>query len=437
MSWNAHECHQSSSIIHLDADAFFASCEQAIHPEYKGRPVITGKERGIVAAASYEAKRMGIDRGVTLIEAKKICPNAIIVPSDYETYSLFSKRIFTIMRRFTPSIEEYSIDEAFADISGLRRPLNMSYSQIALRMKQEIEKELGITVSVGLAPNKVLAKIGSKWKKPSGLTIIEAQDIPLFLEKTLLNKVWGIGPQTTGHLNKYNVRTALDFSKLNENWVLKNLTKPHREIWKELGGEKVYPVQPQEKNDYASISKFKTFTPPTKNKNFIFSQLSKNLENAFIKARRHNLAAQKISVVLKTQAFTLTGTEGKLNHATPFPNEAIPLVKNMFEQTFCSSTFYRSTGIILSGLKESKDTQLTLFESPLKFENNIKLYQSIDELSSRFGKHSVFLGSSFWANSQKSHLSERGDIPATQKLRAGQINERKFLNLPTLLYKID
>ena len=157
------------------------------------------------------------------------------------------------------------------------------------------------------------------------------------------------------------------------------------------------------------------------------------MENAFIKARRHNLATQKIIVVLKTQAFTLKGTESKLSRPTSFPNEAIPLVKNMFEQIFCSDTLYRSTGIILTSLKESKDTQLTLFENPLKFEDNIKLYQSIDELSSRFGKHSVFLGSSFWANNQKSHLNDRGDIPDAQKQRTNQINQRKFLNLPYLL----
>jgi DNA polymerase-4/DNA polymerase V len=94
------------AIVHLDADAFFASCEQAIHPEYRGKPVITGKERGIVAAASYEAKRLGIGRGTPLWEVKKICPEAIIVPSDYETYSLFSKRMFEIMRRFTSDVEE-------------------------------------------------------------------------------------------------------------------------------------------------------------------------------------------------------------------------------------------------------------------------------------------------------------------------------------------
>jgi DNA polymerase-4/DNA polymerase V len=102
------------AILHLDADAFFASCEQAIHPELRGRPVITGKERGIVAAASYEAKAKGVKRGMRLFEAKKVCPGVITVPSDYETYSLFSVRMFEILRRFSPDVEEYSIDEAFA-----------------------------------------------------------------------------------------------------------------------------------------------------------------------------------------------------------------------------------------------------------------------------------------------------------------------------------
>ena len=110
------------AILHLDADAFFASCEQAIHPELKGKPVITGKERGIVAAASYEAKARGIKRAIGLIDAKRICPDVIALPSDYETYSLFSVRMFEILRRFSPDVEEYSIDEAFVDLTNVPRP---------------------------------------------------------------------------------------------------------------------------------------------------------------------------------------------------------------------------------------------------------------------------------------------------------------------------
>src|SRR5688572_1335216 len=159
------------AIFHVDADAFFASCEQAMHPEWRGKPVITGAERGIVAAASYEAKARGVSRGVALRDVRKLCPDAIIVPSDYESYSLFSKRMFEIVRRYTNLVEEYSVDEAFADITGLRRPLRGSYEDIARRVKEEIEKDLGITVSVGLSVSKVIAKAASKHRKPSGFTV--------------------------------------------------------------------------------------------------------------------------------------------------------------------------------------------------------------------------------------------------------------------------
>ncbi|MCX5843891.1 MAG: DNA polymerase IV, partial [Deltaproteobacteria bacterium] len=160
------------AILHIDGDAFFTSCEEAIHPKLKGKPIITGGERGIVACASYAAKRLGITRGIPLHQAKALCPNIVILPSDYETYSLFSRRMFTIIRRFTPQVEEYSIDEAFADITGMRRALHASYEAITSRIKKEIERELGITVSAGLSITKVLAKVASKHRKPDGFTVI-------------------------------------------------------------------------------------------------------------------------------------------------------------------------------------------------------------------------------------------------------------------------
>jgi DNA polymerase-4/DNA polymerase V len=122
------------AIAHVDCDAFFASVEQAVNPKLKGKPVITGKERGIVAAMSYEVKHRGVARGMKLTEALQICPEAIVLPNDYETYSLFSKRFYGILRRFTPDVEEYSIDEAFADLSGLRRVYRAGYEEIALKI---------------------------------------------------------------------------------------------------------------------------------------------------------------------------------------------------------------------------------------------------------------------------------------------------------------
>ena len=179
------------AILHVDADAFFASCEQSLHPELKGRPVITGKERGIVAAASYEAKDRGVKRGMRLFEVKKVCPDAVILPSDYESYGLFSMRMFEILRRFSPDVEEYSIDEAFVDLTGLRRSFHGSYGMIAKKIQDTIQTELDLSVSIGVSLSKVLAKIGSKHNKPHGLAIIPGREIHTYLEKLPIESVWG------------------------------------------------------------------------------------------------------------------------------------------------------------------------------------------------------------------------------------------------------
>ena len=252
------------AIVHIDGDAFFTSCEEAIHPELKGKPIITGGERGIVACASYAAKKIGIKRGVPLHEAKRMCPGLIVLPSDYETYSLFSRRMFSIMRRFTDQVEEYSIDEAFADITGMRRALRSSYETIAANMKKEIDNELGLTVTVGLSLTKVLAKVASKHQKPNGMTIIPGRAIAYYLKDLPVEKIWGIGHATTSYLNKMGIKTALEFARMPEMTVKKRFTKPGVEIWRELRGESVYPVTTEEKSVYASISKMKTFAPPTK-----------------------------------------------------------------------------------------------------------------------------------------------------------------------------
>src|SRR6266849_8163629 len=178
------------AILHIDGDAFFASCEQSRNPHLQGKPVITGKERGIVASMSYEAKARGVTRGMRLFEVKRVCPDAVVLPSDYETYSRLSVRFFAIVRRYTPEVEEYSVDECFADLTGLRRPPRLSYMQMAERIKHDLDTELGFTFSIGLAPNKVVAKMASKWQKPSGLTAIPGRELHHYLARLPVENVW-------------------------------------------------------------------------------------------------------------------------------------------------------------------------------------------------------------------------------------------------------
>ncbi|MGE5425742.1 MAG: DNA polymerase Y family protein [Bacillota bacterium] len=420
------------AILHVDGDCFFASCEIARRPELKGRPVVTGLERGIVSSLTYEAKARGVKRAMPFWEVKKICPEVVFLPSDYESYSLYSMRMFNIVRRFTPEVEEYSIDECFADLTGLRRPLRMSYPEMAEKIKAELDSELGFTFSVGLAPTKVLAKIGSKWKKPSGLTVISGREIEKFLAPLEAGKVWGIGPQTAALLAKYGVRTALDFVRHDLDWVKVRLTKPHIEIWRELRGESVYPIDTARRESYQSISKTKTFTPPSADAGYVFSQLSKNVENACIKLRRHHLAAKKVFFFLKTQDFRYHGYEFKLMRLTDNPVEIIAMIRQYFDSVFREASQFRATGIVLMDIGENSCRQADLFNEVARAEKISKIFGSVDGIAKRYGKHTMFLGSSFSAMKRPQHENSRQEAPERKRELFKGETKRKRLAIPYL-----
>jgi DNA polymerase-4/DNA polymerase V len=419
-----------NAIIHIDGDAFFASCEQARNPKLKGRPVITGKERGIAASMSYEAKAKGITRGMRVSDMLKLCPDAVIMPSDYETYSLLSKRFFDIVRRYTPMVEEYSIDECFADFTGLRRRFRTSYIEIAERLRKDLEHELGFTFSMGLAPTKVLAKVGSKWKKPDGFTAIQGRLIHKYLQYWPVEKVWGIGPQTTAYLAKMNIHTALQYAEQEEAWVKSHLTKPFFEIWQELRGHSVYPVTTAEKTTYYSIQKVKTFSPASSERVFVFAQLSKNIENACMKARKYKLASPKVIVFLRTHDFQDSSMEIKLSRPTNFPNDIVQAVEPHFDEIFSRRFKYRSTGAMLLDLTEDNIVQQDLFGESIRVEKLQQIYASVDAIRAKYGKHTLFLGSSFQAHKFAQHIGDRGDAPERRgELWKGE-TKRKRLKIP-------
>jgi DNA polymerase-4/DNA polymerase V len=283
----------------------------------------------------------------------------------------------------------------------------LSYEKIAERIKKDLDTELGITFSLGLAPTKVLAKIASKWRKPSGFTVVPGRDIHLFLDNLPVQKIWGVGPQTSAYLNKLDVYTALQYASKEKDWVERNLTKPHIDIWRELRGELVNKVNAEVKHHYQSISKTKTFSPPSKDSEFIFSQLSKNIENACIKLRRHKLSAKKIFFFLKSQDFRYFGTEVEFNLATDTAVDIVRACKKIFPNVFDRRRDYRATGIILLDLRENNTVQMDLFSNNLLIQKISRLFGSIDDLAEKYGKHTLFLGSSFKAMVGKHHDDNR------------------------------
>jgi DNA polymerase-4 len=420
------------AILHIDADSFFASVEQAINPKLRCRPVITGKERGIASAVSIEAKALGVKRGMTIREIRAICPNVTHVPSDYETYSLYSKRIFEIVRRYTSIIEEYSIDECFAEITGLRRPLGLSYAGIAAAIKTDLEHELDITVSIGLAPTKVVAKIASKVNKPSGLVAIPGKQLHEFLADIPVGDVWGIGEMTQRHLYNFGIRTALQFARRSASWVKQHTTKPHQEIWEELNGCSVLSLETEQRHDYKSISKTKTFTPATAERDYVLAQLSKNTENACIKVRRHNLLAKRFYFLLRTEDYRHIGYEIRLSHPTDAPNVLVGLIRDHLDLIYRPDTKYRLTGVVLSGLRENTHRQADLFGESVTIERMERVFDVIDTIDKKFGKHTVYLGTSHDVIRSPQHAGERAEKArrATQTFKGE--GERKRIGLPML-----
>lgn len=420
------------AILHIDGDNFFASCEIAKNPSLRGRAVVTGKERGIATAMSPEAKAHGVKRGMPIHTIRALSPDIIILPSDYETYSIYARRMYEIVRRYTPEVEEYSIDECFADITGFRKYHGMSYQKIAMKIKEVLDEELGMTFSVGLGVNKITAKIASSHNKPNGFAAIPGYSIEPYLSKLPIEKVWGIGPSTSEFLKRFKIFTALEFALSTPEFMKTHLHKPQHDIWKELRGEFVLPLTTVQKHDYQSISKLHTFTPSSSSRSFVFSQLSKNIEAACVKLRAHGLVTKSVFFLLKTQDMRTEGLELTFSVATCVPADIIKAVSEQFDEIYDSRKVYRATGIVLMKLGAEESMQMDLFGKSLRVKEISTVYQQIDKITQKFGKQSLFLGSSMEALANSRRLEkENRESRASSGLFDG-VALKKRLGLLTL-----
>jgi DNA polymerase-4 len=204
-------------ILHVDMDAFYASVEQRDRPDLRGRPVAVGgdpSQRGVVAAASYEARVFGVRSAIPMSRAVRLCPSLVIVRPDFSRYRSVSQEVFKLFRAVTPLVEPLSLDEAYLDVTenAWGEPLGR---EVALKLKAQIRETLGLTASAGVAPNKFLAKIASAWKKPDGLTVIAPERVERFLQKLPVDALWGVGPVTAARLRERGIERLVDVRAAN------------------------------------------------------------------------------------------------------------------------------------------------------------------------------------------------------------------------------
>ena len=295
-------------------------------------------------------------------------------------------------------------------------------------------RTVGITVSIGMSLTKSLAKICSSFRKPYGFTGVPGKYIHVLLQRTQLSKVCGFGPNTVSLLQKHGLKTAYDYAIKPEQWASKLLHKPGHELWRELRGTVCNELTLEEKHDYASIMKSRTFSPSSKDRNIVFARLVWNAESAFIKARRYRLRAKVLTVILRHQDYRHHGLEARLNRPTSSALEAMPLVRHLFNHLFEEGSEYRATMLILGKLESDTSEQPDLFEDRLRIEDMRKISGAIDEINKRYGKHTLRSAVSLYMNGRPEH--PRNAPPERRRLEMKGETTRQRLAIPRMSVKV-
>ncbi len=389
--------------LHVDGDSFFVSCEVSKHPEYKGKPVIVGEDRGIAVAMSYEAKKLGVTRGMPIFKIKKEFPQVIILPHHFDLYNRISSGVYDILISYLEKVEQYSIDECFAIVKSSDIHLAGSAEKLARDIKDEIKNSFGVTYSFGLARTKVLAKTASKLNKPNGLVLLlNKKDEEEALKKTEIDDVWGIGRQTVPRLRNMGIKTAYDFAHYSSEQIKKYFSEPVYILQRELSGENFYEVEADtDPRDQKSIQSTATFRPSSSSPEIIFAELSENVERACERSRELDLMTDAVSFFVKNTDFIYRGKDSKLPLYTNNPSIILNTIEGAFKKILKSGEKIRSTGITLQNLRRSEEVPRDLFGMQDKSETKNIIEEVGDNIRAKFGQNALKHASSLKGEGRK------------------------------------
>ena len=373
----------------MDMDAFFASVEQLDNPSLRGKCVVVGgSHRGVVAAASYEARKYGIRSAMPIYQARQRCPHLVVVAPQRRRYSELSHRIMETLRGFSPLVEPLSIDEAYVDITGCGRLMGPA-REIGLAVKARIREHTQLTCSVGIAPNKFLAKIASDMNKPDGLTLIAPEQVAAFIETLPIAKVPGVGPHAFEQLAALGVSTLDQVRRMPEALLVRKLGKFGYRLMELAQGRDTSPVVPE--SPVKSVSSEITLDCDTMDHGVLAAQLLAQSQTVARQLRMHRVRARTITLKIKTADFVQHTRSHTLAHPIQISETIYHTAVNLL-QGFVLSQQVRLIGVGAGNLQsESMPVQQELFAEcgGKKGGQWEKVDRALDAISERYGPRSV------------------------------------------------
>ncbi len=377
-------------IFHVDLDAFFVSVEQALRPKLKGKPLIVGgdpERRGVVASASYEARRFGIHAGMPLSKARRLCPQAILMKADFARYRAASNRFMEVLADFSPDIQPLGLDEAYLDVTGCTEPYG-SPRQLALTMKERVKRELKITASVGIATCKVVAKIASDLCKPDGLLEVAPGEEEAFLAPLPVAKLPGVGQKTEQALAAMRITTIGELASLPVDTVRRRLGAPGAVLHSYARG--IDDREVEAPGEAQSISQELTFARDTLDRDFLEATLHNLCQEVCQELRSQSKRAKCVAIKLRYADFKTITRQMTLQEAS----EVTPVVSATARQLLGKALSEQSKRVRLIGIRVSRlvgeDRQLSMLDSSAKKPE--RLDEAIDRIRSKYGRAAIKTG---------------------------------------------
>ncbi len=377
------------AIVHIDLDAFYASVEELLRPELRGRPVIIGGDpttRGVVASASYAARSYGVRSAQPLVVARRLCPDAIFLPVRHDMYREHSRRIMSILRETSPLIEQTSIDEAFVELSGVVWERAV---EEARGLQRNIVERTGLSASAGVATSKLVAKVASDEHKPAGFTVIPPGNEASFLAPLSVERLWGVGPKTAERLHALGLRSIGDVAAAPRDVLTRAFGHSGADLQQRAWGRDGSPVET--KRQTRSISAEHTFARDTGDRGEVEQRLRLLADDVSSSLRRQRLSGRTVTLKLRYRTFETVTRSSTVLLPTGRQEQITSVAIQLLRQTWTGQTAVRLVGIGIQNLVKGDIVQPSLFSEP--DPPDAKVASAVDRIRQRFGRAAIQRGS--------------------------------------------